>query len=461
MFRNLIAVGVSLLALGASAITLKRSNSVEVAVASVEVDAEGLAFDYSHHGQDWIQGVCSSRERQSPINFADLTAPVSGKLSYSYQSIQSSFEVANNGHSISADLMGLGYGGITYENSWYNLMNINFHAVSEHTFMGQHLPLEMHFVHKKYDSDALLVVAVPFNVPGFGPAPAPAPMVMMQEEVEQPAAVAPAPAPAGAPGAGDIPYVVPTPGNLALQKFVNMAPPAVNQKATAIVDETSPLDLNEFLAGGQFFEYAGSLTAPPCAEVATWFVRRNPLAASPSQVAALRDALFGLSADFGNYRSVMPLNGRPIAVRQGVKEEPPPQAPVSIPQGKNPKTDREYRAIKMSRDALKVAKAATDYVRGLDSRLRDASAAHAAVLGSAGAPAPAPAAGPVLNPGVVAVPPVMGMDKVAADASMAIASAAETAIQKATKEITEAATAAAKTAAPLGPPSIATPLAAR
>ena len=52
----------------------------------------------------------------------------------------------------------------------------------------------------------------------------------------------------GAPGEA-VPYVVPVPGNLALQKFVNMAPPAVNQKATAIVDETSPLDLNEFMAG--------------------------------------------------------------------------------------------------------------------------------------------------------------------------------------------------------------------
>ncbi len=254
-----MALSVSLLALGASALNLKRGKGS--VTATVEVDAQGLAFDYSHHGQDWIQGVCSSRERQSPINFADLTAPVSGKLSYSYQSIQSSFEVANNGHSISADLMGLGYGGITYENSWYNLMNINFHAVSEHTFMGQHLPLEMHLVHKKYDSDALLVVAVPFNVPGaFGPAPAPAPMpgmAMLQAnssmsmEQVQPVSAAPAPAPAGAPGvAGEaVPYVVPVPGNLALQKFVNMAPPAVNQKATAIVDETSPLDLNEFMAG--------------------------------------------------------------------------------------------------------------------------------------------------------------------------------------------------------------------
>ena len=28
---------------------------------------------------------------------------------------------------------------ITYENAWYNLMNINIHAESEHTFKGLHM----------------------------------------------------------------------------------------------------------------------------------------------------------------------------------------------------------------------------------------------------------------------------------------------------------------------------------
>ena len=36
--------------------------------------------------------------------------------------------------------------------------------------------------------------------------------------------------------------------------------------------------------GGTFLEYAGSLTAPPCSEIVTWFVRRDPLMASDDQV---------------------------------------------------------------------------------------------------------------------------------------------------------------------------------
>ena len=48
-----------------------------------------------------------------------------------------------------------------------------------------------------------------------------------------------------------------------------------------------------------------------------------------------------MSADFGNFRSVMPLNGRPMAVRAGVQEEPPPKAPKAIAEGKVPYTPQQ------------------------------------------------------------------------------------------------------------------------
>jgi carbonic anhydrase len=130
--------------------------------SSVAVGAGGFAFDYSKHGVDWIQGVCGSRERQSPINFNIFQVPEpTAKLQYRYGMVKSSFELMNNGHSLSADFSGLGYGGMVYEENWYNLMNLNIHALSEHTFKGVHYPLELHLVHKKYDSDDLLIVAVP------------------------------------------------------------------------------------------------------------------------------------------------------------------------------------------------------------------------------------------------------------------------------------------------------------
>merc|ERR1719161_3373557 len=141
------------------------------------------------------------------------------------------------------------------------------------------------------------------------------------------------------------------------------------------------MDVNQLLQGGTFMEYAGSLTAPPCSEIVTWFVRRDPLMASDDQVVVIHDELYRISAAFGNYRTTMPLQNRPISIRQAVKEEPPLTAPeMAIPLGPNPRTDREFRAMKWAKDALAIAQHSQNYVRDLDQRLRNAAIAHANAL---------------------------------------------------------------------------------
>lgn len=292
--------------------------------------ATGFAYEYSHHGEDWVQGSCGSRERQSPINFdaGVMSAPATGKLQYTYQLATSGFEIQNNGHTLAAELAGMGFGGITYDNGWYSLMNVNVHAESEHTFNGMHHPLELHLVHKKEDSDALLVVAIPF-VSASPPALLQGRQVPPATPTLPPSQVQP------------MNYIAPPPHDLdfntQLQFFLKTKPPMMNEKVTAIVDEYAPFDMNKLLEGGSYFEYAGSLTAPPCAEIVTWFVRREPLLASDAQVSILHHSVYQISADFGNYRSVMPLNARPVAIRQAVKEEPPPKTPEqSVPLGPNP-----------------------------------------------------------------------------------------------------------------------------
>merc|ERR1719378_1097889 len=131
----------------------------------------------------------------------------------------------------------------------------------------------------------------------------------------------------------------------------------------------------------------------------TWFVRRDPVMVSDMQVVTLFDEIYASSQEFGNWRTTMPLNGRAVMIRQAVKEEPPLQAPqMSIPVGPNPRTDREFRAMKWAKDALNIAKSATDYIKDLDFRLRNAAQAHANALA------------PNLVPGMVATPPpVPGM----------------------------------------------------
>jgi carbonic anhydrase len=262
------------------------------------ISSTGIAFDYSKHGQDWVQGTCASRARQSPIDFPHrLTLiPSEGKLFYSYQRVATSFEMSNNGHTFSIDLGGMGFGGITYDNAWYNLLNVNVHAVSEHTFDGVHHPVEIHLVHKKYDSDALLIVAIPVTSekppPTFLQLNKTTTDKKMRAQREhqangasQPAAPPPAPSP-GAPIAA--PYVPPSEDepnfNKQIQAFLKTNPPPVNMKAEVTMLASDPLDLNQLYEGGVFYEYPGSTTAPPCAEVAVWMVRSDPLMASDQQV---------------------------------------------------------------------------------------------------------------------------------------------------------------------------------
>merc|ERR1719321_1176462 len=352
-------------------------------------------------------------------------------------------------------------------------MNINFHAVSEHTFRGMHKPLEIHLVHKRSDSDALLVVAIPVESPtpigGPGGGLANKPQFLQRSNrslARQPVAhgevfggntvnlvnTGQGPSPAPMPDKeGPGPYKVPDASlpkhNPTLQAFLRKAPPFPGASVKAQVNELTPMDINTLVQGGTFMEYAGSLTAPPCSEIVTWFVRRDPLMASDEQVLILHDDLYASSSAFGNYRTTMPLQNRPIGIRQAVKEEPPLTAPeMAIPLGPNPRTDREFRAMKWAKDALAIAQHSQNYVRDLDTRLRNAAVAHANALApdlmpehvKAGAPPP-----PVNEPSVEPV----DIAKVADSMSKSIATAAKEAIADATNQISIEARAAAMAAA--------------
>merc|ERR1719311_1543087 len=113
--------------------------------------------------------------------------------------------------------------------------------------------------------------------------------------------------------------------NTQLQHFLKAPLPIINTKSIAVVNEMDPLDLNSFMKGGVYLEYAGSLTSPPCATNVIWMVRRNPIFASKTQIQLLSDMIFQMTADFGNYREAMPMNGRPIRTRFGLESSPPPQ----------------------------------------------------------------------------------------------------------------------------------------
>lgn len=444
--------------------------------SAATVDSSGnFNFDYNRHGEDWVQGSCASRARQSPIDFEDYESPATGKLSYSYQEVKSEFDIGNNGHSISGQLAGKGYGGITYDNAFYNLMNINFHSLSEHTFRGMHKPIEIHLVHKRSDSDALLVVAVPVESPtpigGSGGGLANKVFLQRSNRTVAPVvahevhgevfggATSIISTSSSREQQGPIqdkvaagPYKVPSPDlpshNPTIQAFLRAALPNPGEVVKSHVSELTPMDVNQLLQGGTFMEYAGSLTAPPCSEIVTWFVRRDPLMASDDQVVVIHDELYRISTAFGNYRTTMPLQNRPIAIRQAVKEEPPLTAPEqAIPLGPNPRTDREFRAMKWAKDALAIAQHSQNYIRDLDTRLRSAAIAHANALapdlmpesvknGEGAVPASEPTG-----------PAPIDIAKTAESMAKSISEAAKEAIADATRQISVEAKAAAAAAA--------------
>jgi len=349
---------------------------------SVQLRSSGgeqfFSYDYSRHGADWVQGSCSSKARQSPIDLPTV-AQLAGAFQYKYKPITKPFDVMNNGHALAADMAGLGFGGLTYEGAWYDLMNINVHASSEHAWAGVRKPLELHMVHKHFASEQMLVVAI--AVESKNP-PAPTSFAQYNTSLRQASKQVPssAPAPAGAnayaePPATDADF------NPTLQTFLKQVPPSPNMKVAVPASQDKPLDFDAFLAGDStFYEYAGSTTAPPCAEIVTWLVRKDPLKASDKQVSYLHDAIYKTTADFGNFRSLQPLNGRAVTMRKGRPEDPPRTTGVEIEPRDMGVSDREMKTMKMSMDAMNIAKSATDYIKDVDARLRNAAEAHAEAL---------------------------------------------------------------------------------
>jgi carbonic anhydrase len=409
---------------------LRSSHGASVTTATK--GSKGFFFDYHLHGQDWHAGFCESRERQSPIDFdryapwdchVGLTPPVKcdhGPLQFMYQPVAKGFTLQNNGISLAADFVLQGYGGITYNNKWFNLLSVNFHSQSEHTFHGRRYPLELHFVHKQYDSGHVLVVAVPFDSPAAETkykAANPAwqrQINLLQQQKRQPqfgflrltAAEAAAQEQADAADSADVARAVSDrKSNEVKQMKSSKADPGFNPHIEAFISQGLPekgyrLDvsvqaptdmLNAFLEGGTYFEYRGSLTAPPCAEQATWMVRREPLMASDHQADLIHDNIYKANMDYGNYRSVMPRMGRSIFVRTGVKAEPAATAEYNATFKSNETRASDFGAIAEGRRATQAAKDAGVMARAIDDTLSRAAQAHANNLPASEVFSPPPA----------------------------------------------------------------------
>lgn len=314
-------------------------------------------------------GSCISRERQSPVNFDDhLEDPPEGFLEYHYQLIRNK-ELTIQARS------GLVYidmteedpvGGVVFNNEMYSLMRIDFHSPAEHLLKGERHPLEIHLVHRKRtDPERNLIIAV---------------LVWSNYKPEvAPVGVKPVPlkfdTPFRPPSFKEVDF------NPYLQHLLTVRPPSSEGgTASLVIPQDNPLDLGTLVVNdaiqdsGTYIQYTGSLTSPPCTDKTTWFVRRNPMIASDSQVKTFAHSILKLTNYQGNFRAVMPVNGR--VLRTVSARWSPIAGAFKRPElnwGPNPRTDGELEAKMAAEHAAAVSKQSMEYMADFAERLKRSS----------------------------------------------------------------------------------------
>lgn len=198
--------------------------------------------------------TCRTGQEQSPIDIRTNKLVASAKLpaiAPAYR--QSAAELVNNGHTIQINLAAGGSAALS--NGEYKLLQFHFHTPSEEAINGTRYSLVAHLVHKN-DAGKLAVVSVLFKRGAENPA-------LKELFARLPAEEGKTPLPDGFDAA------------VLLPKFLT------------------------------YYAFQGSLTTPPCSEGVSWHVLKQPLEASPGQIAA--------------FRKVFPMNARPLQARHARK----------------------------------------------------------------------------------------------------------------------------------------------
>lgn len=245
------------------------------------VRASGEGFlDYSE--KNWPL-LCQTGTRQTPIdmpqNYNYNTTDYISILSSNYSLINSAGLAVLDNHKFylqnisNAGPLMIRKNGITYQ---FDLADIHFHIVSEHTIKGLPFEIEMHLVHKK--NIAYLNSTGVFNDPDvqnsllvIG--------IMYRADVTQDNA------------------------DFAKFNFANLGP-------------ISNLNVNGFASSTKsFYHYLGGLTTPTCDEAVNWVVMEAVESISNAQLQAVKKFISKIYPA-GNARSIKPLNGRTIYYRK-------------------------------------------------------------------------------------------------------------------------------------------------
>lgn len=240
----------------------RKKEAAAAAAAAIEAAKPKNGTHWTYEGEfgpeNWSKintawAACNTGNRQSPIDLRDGIKVDLEQINFDYH--PSSFNEIDNGHTIQVNVAGgnfLSVGGTTYE-----LQQFHFHRPGEERINGKGTEMVVHLVHKSYDNKIAILA------------------VLLER--------------------GDANSMIQTVwNNLPLEKHMTVTPSIV-------------IDVNEILpARRDYFTYMGSLSEPPCTENVLWLVMKQPMTASPQQM-----ALFSRLYPF-NSRPVQQANGRMI-----------------------------------------------------------------------------------------------------------------------------------------------------
>lgn len=197
--------------------------------------------------------LCLSGREQSPIDLAGAEEADLPDIEFAYE--PSTLRVVDTGSTIQNPFDP--GSDITIGDGRYELVQLHYHAPSEHRVDGQSFPIEFHLVHRNDDTGELAVVGLLAQV------------------------------------GADNPALAATLDNLPDDPDEEVLVPGQTLDAARLLP-----------ASTETIRYDGSLTTPPCAEGVRWNVLTEPIELSKAQL----DAYTAVHDDNG--RAIQPRNGR-------------------------------------------------------------------------------------------------------------------------------------------------------
>ena len=238
------------------------ASSRAAAAAAADAGASASAKprgDWSYSGdtgpEHWASlkpefSQCGKGQRQSPIDIRDGIPVELDPIAFDYR--PSAFRVIDTGHTVQVNLAS--GNRVTVNGRRYELTQFHFHRPSEERLNGKQFDMSVHLEHRDIEGK-LAVIAILINE-----------------------------------GKGH-PLVQQVWNNLPLEKFTEQAGLAT-------------IDLSQILPEQrQYVTYMGSQTTPPCQEGVLWMVMKQPVMASPEQMAI--------------FARLYPMNARPVQPSAG------------------------------------------------------------------------------------------------------------------------------------------------